>query len=113
MNALKQIITKASLATVVIVIGLANSPVKAQTNQECTYGPNNTTVCTTSGRGSSRTVKKSSSSKTTVDSNVNVDISEKDVENLFRGLFGSGSNNFDRTNHDHRQNNLPKIPSFK
>lgn len=107
MNALKQIVTKASLATVVVVIGLADLPVKAQTNRQCTYGPNNRTVCTTSGSSSTRSSSSSSSSRTTT--NVNVDVSEKDVENLLRGVFNNRSQP-SRTNQNSRQNNLPEIP---
>ncbi|WP_036479567.1 hypothetical protein [Myxosarcina sp. GI1] len=112
MNVLKQIITKASLTTIVVSIGLVNSPVKAETNKQCTYEANNRITCTSSGSGSSRTVRQSSSSKTTLDTNVNVDISEKVVENLFKGILGNGSNESKQTNQNRRQNNIPNIPGF-
>ena len=53
-------------------------------SQKCTY-ENNRTVCSTSGSSSTRSNSSSSSSRTTT----NVDISEKDVENLFRGIFNN------------------------
>ena len=85
MNALKQIVTKASFATALVVIGLTELPANADDRtQKCTY-ENNRTVCTTTGSSSTRSSSSSSSSRTTT--NVDVNVSEKDVENLFQGIF--------------------------
>ena len=106
-----KIVTKASLATVVVVIGLAMPANADNESKKCTYGANNRVVCTTSGSGSSRSSSSSSSSRTTT--NVNVNVSEKDVENLFRGIFNNRNQKPSRTNQNSRQNNIPEIPRLE
>ena len=94
MNVLKEIVTKASFATALVVIGLTELPANADNqSQKCTY-ENNRTVCTTSGSSSTRSSSSSSSSRTTT--NVDVNVSEKDVENLFQGIFNDRSRESER-----------------
>ena len=102
MNVLKQIITKAGFATALVVIGLTELPANANNpSQKCTY-ENNRTVCTTSGSSSTRSSSSSSSSRTTT--NVDVNVSEKDVENLFQGIFNNRSRESDRGDRNYRPN---------
>ena len=98
MNVLKQIVIKASLATTaLVVVGLTELPANADNHQsqKCTID-NNRTICTTSGSSSTRSSSSSSSSRTTT--NVDVNISEKDVENLLQNMFNNRSGESNRTN---------------
>lgn len=102
MNVLKQIVIKASFTTALIVIGLTELPANADNpSQKCTY-ENNRTVCTTSGSSSTRSNSSSSSSRTTT--NVDVNVSEKDVENLFQGIFNERTRESDRSDRNSQPN---------
>jgi hypothetical protein len=95
MNVLKQIVIKATFTTALVVVGLTQLPANADSqSKECTHGPNNRVVCTTSGSSSTRS--SSSSSRTTT--NVDVNVSEKDVENLLQGIFNNRSTESYKTN---------------
>lgn len=116
MNQLKQIVTTASFATVMIVTSLATDlPAKADSySKKCTRGANNSVSCTTSGSSSSRSTSSSSSSTTRTNTNVDINVSEKDVENIFKGIFNDGRNDeSSQTDRNSRQNQTPKIPYFK
>ena len=93
MNVLRQIVIKTGfVTTALLVVGLSELAANADNHQsqKCTY-ENNRTVCTTSGSSSTRSSSSSSSSRSTT--NFNVNVSEKDVDNLYRGIFNDGSRN--------------------
>ena len=106
MNVLKQIVTKASLVTALLVVGLADLPANADSQtKKCTYGANNSVSCTTTGSSSTRSSTSSNNSRTTT--NVDVNVSKKDVENiLLRGIFGSSNKK------PEQKHQFPKIPSL-
>ena len=116
MYSLKQIVTKASFATVMIVASFATDlPAKADSyTKKCTRGANNSVSCTTTGSGSSSSSTtsgssstRSNSSSTRTNTNVNVNVTKKDVENLLlRSIFGDSSKK------PAQQDRFPKIPSL-
>lgn len=106
MNVLKQIVQKASFATTaLVVIGSIELPANANNHQsqKCTY-ENNRTVCSISGSSSTRSSSSSSSSRTTT----NVDISEKDLENLFHGIFNDRSRESSTNNQSSSSNSTTR-----
>lgn len=108
---LKQVITKVSIATAIITIGLSNAPAKADSySKKCTRDPiNNRVSCHIRKTHTSTT--RTGNTTTTRRSRVNAEmnISEQGVGNLINDLFVPKRHRRLSPFNHHRRHQIPSI----